>query len=179
MFFLDINIGESVALYEGSTTTSTGHNVWRNKMNHQETPSQYCCWLPEYSVNHELVDGQHKKIFDMINELHAAISCQDKENVIKKVLDEMADYIEYHFDTEKSYLKDMPDFPAHEKKHWEFTQKTLQFATDYYRQPRIEILHNIVSFLSYWLKDHITRTDIDQFKVYQQRKKSLQCIKNI
>jgi hemerythrin len=137
-------------------------------MNH-ETPSPYCYWLPEYSVGHEIVDEQHKKIFSMINELHAAISCEDENTIIKRVLDEMADYIEYHFDTEKSYLKDMPEFTGHERKHWEFTQRTLQFATEYYRQPRKEILYDIVSFLSYWLKDHIKRTDIDQFKLYYQR----------
>lgn len=137
-------------------------------MSAQESSGSYC-WLPEYSVGHEIVDKQHQQIFAMINELHTAIPLQEESTIIKKVLEEMADYIEYHFDTEKSYLKEMPEFARHEKIHWEFTQKTLQFATEYYRHPRKEHLYDIVSFLAYWLKDHIKRTDIEQFRLYHQR----------
>jgi len=137
-------------------------------MSVHEAPGLYC-WLPEYSVGHDVVDKQHQQIFTMINELHTAIPLHEEITIIKKVLEEMADYIEYHFDTEKSYLQEMPEFAGHEKLHWEFTQKTLQFATEYYRHPRKELLYDIVSFLAYWLKDHIKRIDIEQFRLYHQR----------
>lgn len=139
-------------------------------MSDQSLDESYIFWLPEFSVGIKKVDDQHKKIFTMINQLHTAIRTHENDaKAMESVIEAMASYVAYHFETEKSILHELPEFADHEKQHWEFTKKTLHFANKYQRQPREDLLHEIVGFLAYWLKAHIIGTDIGQFKLYRQQ----------
>jgi hemerythrin len=139
-------------------------------MSEQAMDESYLCWSPEFSVGIKKVDDQHKKIFTMINKLHKAIVTRENDaKAMENVIEEMASYVAYHFETEKSYLQQLPEFVGHEKQHWEFTKKTLQFASKYQRHPQEELLHEIVDFLAYWLKAHIIGTDIEQFATYRRQ----------
>lgn len=140
-------------------------------MHDQSVAEPYIVWSPEFSVGIKKVDDQHQQIFTMINQLHSAIRTQkDNAKTMERVIEDMASYVAYHFETEKSYLQGLPEFTDHEKLHWEFTKKTLRFANQYQRQPSEELLHEITAFLAYWLKAHIAGTDIQQFTIYRQQK---------
>lgn len=128
--------------------------------------SPYVCWLPIYSVGIDEVDEQHKKIFAMINTLHAARNSQDISATIEKTIEDMVNYVGYHFETEKSYLQKLPQFKDHEKEHWAFTKKTLQFVKEYHScDQKNKVLSSMLIFLSDWLKHHIQGIDIKQFQL--------------
>ena len=134
-------------------------------MTEESSENAYAVWSPEFSVGVDKVDEQHKKLFAMINTLHTAAIANDSTVDIERIIEEMASYVSYHFETEKSLLHHLPEFEAHEREHWDFTKKTLQFASEYHQQPRKELAHTILDFLIRWLKGHIKAIDIEQFSL--------------
>ncbi|MDA8161074.1 MAG: bacteriohemerythrin [Desulfobacteraceae bacterium] len=128
--------------------------------------SDYICWLPEYSVGVERIDAQHRRIFAMINTLYTALGQPQTALPVRRVLEEMADYVSFHFDTERSYLGAMPGYAAHDQEHRQFIAKAANFTKDYQKLPPDRLLRDMLIFLAYWLKDHIKGTDKRQFARY-------------
>lgn len=141
----------------------------RFSMTEHEMGGTYVFWQPTDSVGISTVDKQHQKLFFLINSLYTAI-CSNPHNIkIEKAIGELVYYTEYHFETEKSYLKHLPDFAAHEIQHADFSKKILHFVEEYQSQPQEILLYDMISFLSAWLRNHIQGTDIQQFTLYQQK----------
>lgn len=137
-------------------------------MTEEEMGGSYVFWQPTDSVGVSAVDQQHKKLFSLINSLYTAICSQQQNPYIGKAVAELVYYAEYHFETEKSYLKDLPEFAAHERQHSDFANKTLQFVMAHQSQPSESVLYDMISFLTTWLRNHIQGTDIEQFALYRQ-----------
>ena len=126
-------------------------------------------WNNSYSVGVEKIDSQHKKIFELINNLYAAQNSPDVSADIGKSLEDMASYVEYHFETEKSYLDTLPEFKEHEKEHWQFTKKTMQLVKAYKDSPKDKMIVTIVEFLCGWLNNHILETDVQHFQILSSK----------
>lgn len=137
-------------------------------MTEQEMGGTYVFWQPTDSVGISTVDQQHKKLFSLINSLYTAMCTQQKHLAIEKVIGELVDYAEYHFKTEKSYLKELPNFATHEDQHVTFTTKALNFMEEFQSHPTESLLYEMISFLSTWLRSHIQGTDIQQFALLRQ-----------
>ncbi len=120
-------------------------------------------WTKAFSVGITEVDNQHQKLFEMINDLSIASKSGDRKRSIEKVLENMASYVEYHFNTEKCMLKNLPNFEQHNHEHWLFTKKTMLFIKNYQVEKDHNILAEMSTFLVDWLTDHILKTDIQQF----------------
>ncbi|HVM91282.1 MAG TPA: hemerythrin domain-containing protein [Terriglobales bacterium] len=54
-------------------------------------------WNPSYSVKVEKCDTDHKKLFDILNKLHEAMSAGNGNQVVAKVVKELGDYTKFHF----------------------------------------------------------------------------------
>lgn len=115
-------------------------------------------WLPEYSVGNELLDEQHKVLFEIINDFFHNTS---KKNVTK-IFHQLSDYISEHFKTEESLLVEMayPKVEQHKKKHALLIKKFLEIQQNILRYTPEE--HNkIALFLYNWLSKHILSEDMD------------------
>lgn len=107
-----------------------------------------------------VVDDQHRKLVDLINGLIDLEADEAGSEAIPRALDELADYIEIHFQTEEEMMKavDYPAFAEHRQQHAKFVKKTLQFNRDY--RNREETLGvDMLIFLSTWLIEHIKGED--------------------
>ncbi len=76
-------------------------------------------WTSDLSVGIEIIDNQHKELFERINDLVAAIkqkTCKYKIGDVIKFLD---DYILFHFSEEEGIMQKYgyPDYPAHKAQH--------------------------------------------------------------
>jgi len=56
-------------------------------------------WDEKYSVNVDEIDEQHKKLVDLIKQLHDSLEDGSASETVGEVLNEMAEYTEYHFET--------------------------------------------------------------------------------
>ena len=118
-------------------------------------------WLPSYSVGHDILDSQHKMLFEQINEF---FKTKGKKSVIA-LFENLSSYIHLHFDTEERLLQEMnyPKTTQHIKKHRELTDKfkAMQDRLDNYEE---ETHHKISMFLYKWLSNHILKADMDYKK---------------
>lgn len=76
-------------------------------------------WTEAYSVNISLLDKQHQKLFDTVNELDQALRAGQGNAAVEPVLDKLVEYALVHFAAEESLMKrqDFPGLPTHRTQH--------------------------------------------------------------
>jgi hemerythrin-like metal-binding protein len=120
-------------------------------------------WRKEFDLHIREIDAQHLELVDMLNRLAEVEESEAPRELVEDILNELSDYITYHFATEERYLRDhdYPDFESHRQAHGQFVSKTLGFVRDYRENPdrHEQLLDEIHDFLSCWLIKHILKHD--------------------
>ena len=76
-------------------------------------------WEQNLSVGVDKFDTHHKKLVDLINKLHDAMSTGKGAETIGSVLDDLIKYTQYHFAEEEKLmtLHKYPDLEKHKAEH--------------------------------------------------------------
>jgi len=118
-------------------------------------------WSPELSVGVQALDDDHKKIIEMINELHAGMLQSRSNQVLGGILKRLAQYTVVHFNREEEmfvktgYIAAVKHKREHEKLKAQVMAEIQKFESGTYRSLGIETLN----FLRDWLKHHILESD--------------------
>ena len=122
--------------------------------------SVYKDWNESYSVGVLAMDNQHKKLFAMINDLHAAIKAKDTREAMGKVLDGLLEYTREHFANEESLMGQCgyPDFKRHKQLHTELVAQVGEI-NERFRKGEPVISVELFGFLMNWLTNHIQGAD--------------------
>lgn len=117
-------------------------------------------WGPELSVNVSEIDLEHRKLVNMLNQLHEAMSHQHGKDVIGPILASLAEYAATHFKTEEKYFDQFnyPDAELHKREHRDFTLRVSNFQKAY-EEDRAGLTVEVLHFLSGWLQNHIQGSD--------------------
>jgi hemerythrin len=118
-------------------------------------------WTPEFSVGVERFDEQHKKLFELINELHGAIQQGRGPEALQGVLDSLADYAKTHFTEEEALMEKyhFPHLSAHRSEHKKLAAQVAKLQV--WRKTSETLLSPVVmEFLLNWLANHIQKTDM-------------------
>ncbi|QPJ64855.1 MAG: bacteriohemerythrin [Candidatus Nitrohelix vancouverensis] len=119
----------------------------------------FILWDDKYKVGVEVVDSQHKQLFDLINELYKAFNEGHAQERITKVMDGLVKYTGYHFREEEALMEQAgyPDLEAHKEKH----RKLVAQVMNYQRQLNEGELDDgaLLKFLKEWLSNHIMGVD--------------------
>ncbi len=120
----------------------------------------YLEWKDEYSVGIESIDQQHRRLVNLINQLHTAVTYSTGEEFEREALDELVDYTKTHFTYEEGLMEQngYPDFDAHKAQHVAMIQKVGEVLTEY-EKDQDTAMNNALSYLSDWLINHINGTD--------------------
>jgi len=120
----------------------------------------YLHWSSDLETGIEVIDHQHQRIVDYLNELNTANDSGDK-NATNHVLSELVDYTLTHFAFEEE-LQERANYPflkAHKRVHEIFTKRVAEF------QQRAAAGENVapevLSMLKIWLVNHIKGDDAD------------------
>ena len=117
-------------------------------------------WIPEYNTGIDVIDDQHKRILDYINEIVEINDGTDRARV-KQILDNIIDYTQSHFTFEES-LQEEAGYNyrvPHKRVHDLFIKKIESYRDRFEMGQSIEgELHEV---LSQWLINHIQRDDTD------------------
>ncbi len=124
-------------------------------------------WKEEYSVGVEETDNQHKELFKMLNILLDSINNDNDRKSIDKVLEDMVNYVDFHFKSEETYTARLPNFTAHRLEHWEFVKQTMDYQKRFSNNKDVTA-QEIFNFLFNWLKKHIIETDINDFRYLRE-----------
>jgi len=127
-------------------------------------------WDNEYSVGVSLMDSHHKKLFDIINKLHADVKGGRSEAQIGPHIKELLDYTIYHFGEEEKMLAacGYPTLAAHQELHKKFIGELQSAKQDVDDNMAIFAATRVMNQSTEWLKHHILTVD----KGYEQLVKS-------
>jgi hemerythrin len=117
-------------------------------------------WKDSYSIGVAEIDGQHRRLFRLADELHSAMNSGKGNTVVEPVLHNLIDYTKTHFAAEERMMQrcNFPEYVAHKAQHDEMTKKVLQLQS-HLRAGKGVITIDILQFLSTWLRQHIGGSD--------------------
>lgn len=117
-------------------------------------------WKPEYSVKIPAIDAQHKRLFALAGELHAAMTKGQGAMVLEQALAKLVDYTKEHFAAEERLMEayKYPELPAHRKEHEKLTAQVMEFQGKFQRKEALLTI-GLMHFLKSWLEHHISGSD--------------------
>ncbi len=117
-------------------------------------------WSEEYSVKVREIDNQHKKLINIINELHDKMKEGKGKEVIGKTLSELVDYTVFHFSYEEKLFasNNYPEFKIHARQHSDLIDQVKVYLKKLESGDSVLALE-LMNFLKKWLVDHIMVTD--------------------
>ena len=117
-------------------------------------------WTDDLNTGIEVIDKQHMRIVDYINDLENAHQKQDKE-AVRQVLDDLVDYTLSHFAFEES-LQEEAGYKyckPHKKVHELFVRRVNEYMERF--KLGDDVSAEIHKLLSSWLINHIKRDEAD------------------
>ena len=119
-------------------------------------------WQESLSVGYATIDGHHKKLVRIVEELRGILDLPEVLYRLKigKMLKQLSDYTIYHFNEEERIMKkyEYPQLAEHAKIHAGFVQK-LQSALPLIAKGEKSVAIEMYGFLSDWLIEHIAVED--------------------
>jgi hemerythrin-like metal-binding protein len=117
-------------------------------------------WGPKLEIGIEIIDSQHRRLVDLINELDEAIEGGRAGDVVGNTLQGLIDYTHTHFRTEQELLKkhDYEDFALHCREHRIFTDQ-IEIYQDRLNAGSLNLSGNVMSYMRGWLLTHIGSSD--------------------
>jgi hemerythrin len=124
-------------------------------------------WESKLDTGIDVIDAQHRRIVDYINDLEAAKAKLDKR-LVNDVIEQLIDYTQSHFGFEEEMLEEAgyKFLKPHKKVHELFIRRVSDFTL---RAARGEdIANELHSMLSKWLLNHIANEDRDYADTVKQ-----------
>ena len=118
-------------------------------------------WNDSMSVGVSELDSQHRRLFEIINDLHLAMKSGQSKAVLGQTLDKLVDYTVKHFTAEEALMREK-SYPAlfqHKQIHDEFTARMKKFQ-DQHKAGAMMVTLDVMAVLQKWLVDHIQGTDL-------------------
>lgn len=138
--------------------------------NDASTPkaSEIVVWGSKFMTGIELIDGQHKELVNLTNELYNACFAKDDELpvVFKNAMSRMVEYVRFHFDAELKLLNaiNYPEYGSHKKMHETLVKNILEAAKEAGEGKKF-VPNNFVRTLVDWVFSHIAVYD-KQYSAY-------------
>jgi len=117
-------------------------------------------WSADLDTNIEIIDKQHRRIVDYINDLETANASGDKA-AIGHVLEDLVDYTMSHFAFEESLQEEAGYKFAkpHKKVHELFVRRVNEYVERF--KLGEDVADSLHQMLISWLINHIKRDDAD------------------
>lgn|SRR5271166_660699 len=119
----------------------------------------FMTWTEKLAVGVKVLDDDHKKLIDMLNQLDDGMKAGHGKEALAKVLEGLVSYTKFHFAREEDFFA-KTGYPAatHKKEHADLVTKVLDLQA---RCKRGELALSLetAEFLKDWLTSHILGTD--------------------
>ncbi|AEH44800.1 methyl-accepting chemotaxis sensory transducer [Thermodesulfatator indicus DSM 15286] len=117
-------------------------------------------WGPSFEIGIKIIDEQHHKLVDMINELYRSLKEEVSIANLEKILDELIDYTAKHFKTEEEFFDKYgyPETEIHKQIHAKLVDKVIDYKHKI-KSGDEKLAYDLLTFLKDWLSNHICVTD--------------------
>jgi len=122
-------------------------------------------WTAALETGNPTVDRQHKKLFEMVNDLHHAIIKGEAKDIMGPLLKRLANYTVEHFGVEESLMQSTkyPNYGRHKTKHVDLTKQVLDLIAQF-DGGQLTLPSTLSKFLTEWLTTHIRQEDMELIK---------------
>jgi hemerythrin len=129
----------------------------------------YITWSEKLNTGITVIDKQHRRIVDLINELHLAHERGSGRDAIGKVIRAMIDYTITHFTFEEELQSEAgyQFSKAHKRVHEMFIKKVLEYEERF--KAGEDIALEVSEMLQKWLVNHIKSDDEDYVPVVRRK----------
>jgi hemerythrin len=117
-------------------------------------------WSPTFSVKIKKFDDQHKKLVDLVNQLHDAMKAGQGNAMLGVVLQSLITYTATHFKEEEQMMQahGYPELAKHKAEHEKLVAQVLDLQKKFQSGGSVLTL-TVMSFLKDWLISHIQGVD--------------------
>ncbi len=112
------------------------------------------------NVGVEKIDAQHRKLIAILNDLDSAIVTGQEDSKLDGILVRLADYVNYHFSEEESFMESIgyPEIGEHKREHASFAKKIEGYRKDDEEQIGY-LAQKTLNMVKDWLIGHIMNSD--------------------
>jgi hemerythrin len=117
-------------------------------------------WSDEFSVAIPEIDEQHKVLFQLVNQLSAAIHQRHGSEACQAILGRLVEYTRIHFSLEESLMRmaNYPGFVEHKQLHERLIADVVALDEKMHAG-KAKISFELLHFLRVWLTRHIQHDD--------------------
>lgn len=130
-------------------------------------------WTEEMSVHNDVIDAQHKELFEKLSEILQKIIADDYNDAVDDMVNFFEKYMNEHLVYEEAYLQEMnyPYLEDHHHQHEVFIEKYNELKNQLSEDnTNIDgIVFDIENFMGSWLTSHILIED-QKYATYLQQK---------
>lgn len=135
------------------------------KQNPEDDDTDPFDFTDKYLTGIELIDDQHRHLFEIIASMHDALESSkkgyDKYDFMIETLAELKEYTKIHFADEEEYMEsiDYDGLDAQKKAHRSFVERISKIELYEMDENQAEYLENLTDYLITWLSQHILKMD--------------------
>lgn len=117
-------------------------------------------WDKNLETGNPVIDGQHKRLFALVNDLYDSIEQKRTHGMVGRAIDEVTAYAANHFESEERLMEKhgYPNLEHHRALHNDLRQKTKLIANAF-RSGTINLNEALPKFLADWVQRHILIED--------------------
>jgi hemerythrin len=117
-------------------------------------------WGPRLETGITIIDSQHKRLVDIINEFNDALVAGRSNEIMGAIFDELVAYTETHFSVEEKLMENhgYEHIEDHRKEHRVFTDQ-IKMDRDNFNAGAWQFEENLMDYLRGWLVNHISASD--------------------
>ena len=128
-------------------------------------------WKNAYETGNAIVDGQHKELFRLVQQVMDADGFANRKEKIEAAMSFLSDYAVRHFTSEERLMQrcSYPEFAEHKAQHNGFVKSVYAFVARFEEEgDTISISETINNFVLAWLQGHIMVTDRLMAEYYKE-----------
>ena len=117
-------------------------------------------WGPRLETGISIIDAQHKRLVDIINELNDAQKAGRSDEIMGAIFDELVAYTETHFSVEEKLMANhgYENVGNHRREHRVFTDQ-IKMDRDNFNAGAWVFEERLMDYLRGWLVNHIAVSD--------------------
>ena len=115
-------------------------------------------WNNSFAIGIEVIDAQHKKIFERLLAIENAVAKRDPWHILRFQLDELGNYMKFHLAVEESMLEILryPGRLQHVEAHAEIMKQIAELEEALKQSSKAE---DLVRFFENWFLKHVLAGD--------------------
>jgi hemerythrin len=119
-------------------------------------------WSLNLSVGIDFMDADHRKLMELLTELHDLVGTGQGQAAMVEKLDELIDFTEQHFRLEERLMEEnaYDEFEQHRQLHELLLQEVAELR-QHLTVGEKNAGHEVMDFLKDWLMRHILESDKD------------------